>query len=224
MLIYTRPSSIISGFTIIEVMISMTVMAAGIMAALSTISTLHGVREMTSEQVRLQSVANTICERLLSMPFDDLATANAPWTTLGAAPVTFSALEAAGIIDKHSNVRDTAALWDTKKNGESPGVYIRFYRGIGRPTFNSVTGLPIVDATTGYPVVDTNYPGLMDGGNTTWTLNPNALLVTNGVQLLSTYLADPADPNAATRNPVVIRIRVVSGDGSVELFTARTKG
>jgi prepilin-type N-terminal cleavage/methylation domain-containing protein len=213
------------GFTLIEIMISLTVMTVGIMAAMSTIATMQGARQYTSEQSRLQAIANAVNERLLSMPFDDLAvTAKAPWTALGDTPITFAALEAANIIDKQLNARNSAALWDVKKNGEAPGVYIRFYRGVGRPTYNATTGVMDVDPATGYPKVDPNAPGLMDAGLTTWTLNAKARLNPNGVALLTSYLKDPRDDNASRRNPVIIHIRVVSGDGSIELFTARTHG
>jgi hypothetical protein len=192
---------------------------------MSTIATMQQARQYTSEQIRLQAIANAVMERLLGMPFDDLAiTANAPWTTLGDVPVTFAALETANIIEKRSNARDSAALWDVKKNGELPGVYIRFYRGVGRPTYNSGTGIMNTDPATGFPVIDPEYPGLMDSGLTTWTLNAKARLRPDGSKLLTTYLEDPRDENAAKRNPVIIHIRVVSGDGSIELFTARTHG
>ena len=206
-------------------MISLTVMTVGIMAAMSTIATMQQARQYTSEQIRLQASANAVMERLLGMPFDDLAiTANAPWTTLGDSPVTFAALETANIIEKRSNARDSAALWDVKKNGELPGVYIRFYRGVGRPTYNSGTGIMNTDPATGFPVIDPACPGLMDSGLATWTLNPAARITTDGTTLLTSGLADPRDAGAEQRNPVIIHVRVVSGDGVIESFTARTHG
>ena len=213
------------GFTMIEIMISLTVMTVGIMAAMSTIATMQGARQFTAEQIRLQAIANAVNERLLGMPFDDLAiTAKAPWTTLGNVPVTFAALETANIIEKRSNARDSAALWDVKKNGESPGVYIRFYRGVGRPTYNNATGVMNTDPATGYPVIDPAFPGLMDSGLATWTLNSAARITTNGTTLMTAYLADPLDAGAEKRNPVIIHVRVVSGDGVIESFTARAHG
>jgi hypothetical protein len=201
-------------------MISLTVMTVGIMAAMSTIATMQQARQYTSEQIRLQAIANAVMERLLTMPARDIAnSATAPWTTQGDTAVTFAALEAANIIDRKANARNDAP-WDVK-NDALPGVYIRFYRGIGRPTFNAATGLPNTDPQTGHPIVDSNYPGVMDGG--TWVLNPTLTrLSPNGTDLLSSYLYDPNDPLAATRNPVVIQVRVVSGDGIIELFTSRT--
>jgi prepilin-type N-terminal cleavage/methylation domain-containing protein len=216
-------SSFRHGFTIIEIMISLTVMTVGIMAAMSTIATMQGARQYTSELIRLQAIANAVNERLLSMPATDIAiTANAQWTSLGSSPVSFATLEAAGIIDRRSGVRDSAQLWDVKKNDELPGVYISYYRGVGQPTYD-VNGVKEIDPSTGYPKFNPARPGLMDAGQT-WSVNANAQLFPNGVRLLSTFLEDPLDPDASKRNPVVIRIRVVSGDGIVELFTARTLG
>lgn len=217
----------LSAFTIIEVMISLAVLAMGIGVALSTIPTMHSVRKATSEKVRIQHVANAVTERLLSLPFDDLATTAVPWSMKGAVPVTFAELETANLVEARSNLRD-AAPNNTLKAGQIPGVYIEFFRGVGWIQLDA-SGQIKVNLSTGYPIVDPTHPGLLDAGGTptTWKATlPLARLVTDplGVTKLSTYLADPSDSGAASRNPVIIRVRVISADGSIDIFTARTKG
>ncbi len=69
-----------SAFTLIEIMVTMTVMAVGLMAVLSSISTLNSARQATVENLRVNALLRTLVDRVQGAQWSDLTTTRLPWS------------------------------------------------------------------------------------------------------------------------------------------------
>lgn len=159
-----RPSSIgRQGFSLVEVLIALSVMAVGILALMSSIGALHSSRNTAADANRVHALVQTISERLASLPWDTLGNRDnptAPWSQSRSAGMAIS------LVNSHTSynrppLTENAVLDEDNllKQGllSQPArvrnlrVYIEYYRAL------QISAAPAPTA----PILAG--PGLMDG-------------------------------------------------------------
>ena len=212
----TRTAPIAHGFTIIEVMISLSIMAIGISAILSHMMTLKSVREASRDAVILENLVGELVERFSGSRWEVLGTTASKWSlprpaiaTAGAAgPMTDSiipsdnSLISLGILQKPTGIRDLK-------------IYIDYYRGMTE--YDDATGAVIP-----------NKLGLMDGEAAAFNNLSELNAVWRNNAALAAYRLDPTTiptQQVAEDRPIVIRILLTSSELAQPLvfFTGRKK-
>ena len=201
----------VRAFTIMEVMVSLTILAVGISAILSNMFTLKLARDATRDAAIVENLANELIERFSGARWEALGTPvikwsiHRPYSTSVGNPLTDkddgsdNSLIALGILRQPTGMKDLR-------------VYIDYYRGMREL---DAAGLPIVGKS-----------GLMDGeGSTFNSLTELRTIWRNETSIIS-YRLDPLiipTIQVSEDHPVVIRILINSSDLARPLvfFTGR---
>lgn len=227
----------VRGFTLIEILITLSVLSVAILTVMSSMSSLQNGRRMAEDRVRAGMVAQSVMERLVSMDMDDMCkTGPMSWSQprfVDSAIVSNPPLTPPDLVSYN--------LMDLKSVPNGCRVYIEYYRGTGRPQRDATTREPIIDPTSGYPLIQPAFPGLLDGGAAgavsvkDWQsrLRATPLLycivpvISASSPSITSFIEDPADSNSGDRDALVIRVVVFWPvgpiDTSLELICARTR-
>lgn len=234
------------GMSLLEVMLAMSILAVGLLAAISQFSILRGTRQMASDNTIAANVANAIAERLIGMRSELIGTSSAPWSAARTEPNTGDANPTLPLIDdtdgpgflpdgpddpvtgRSARGLQTLGLYPQATGLANLRVYIEYYRAV-----NAIRDDGTADPTR---------PGLMDEEDYTYTGGtadfrtrfyfdiPQADIPTTALPGIVTnrtnYRLDPAQPpfsSVGQYDPVAIRIFLTWGNRQhLSLITARS--
>ena len=201
----------IRAFTIMEVMISLTILAVGISAILSNMFTLKSARDAARDAAIVENLANELVERFSGARWEALGTPAIKWSLHRP----FSASVGNPLTDKDDgsdNSLITLGILRQPTGMKDLRVYIDYYRGM---TELDAAGLPIVGKS-----------GLMDGEGSTFNSLTELRAIWRNETSILPYRLDPLiipTIQVSEDRPLVIRILINSSEFSRPLvfFTGR---
>lgn len=211
------PVTRLRAFTLLEVLMSLTILAVGILAVLGHIATLHSVREAAERSTAVENFANEMMERIVGGRWEILGTTDAPWTLarpyyLPPAGSNPPMSDDATIAPLPVNNLITMGITRSGVGLRNLRVYVDYYRAVA----------DLDDAKVAIP----GREGLMDGDLNTYTSLTQVNAIWRNEAALNVYRLDPlVNPTNQVQalHPVLIRITMTSTDLNQPLvyFTAR---
>jgi len=204
-----KDASLRRGFTLVEVMLAVVVLAGALTVMVGDFLTSQQGREVARQQVLAQEIGRSLLMRLQGAPVARLGVATDPW---GLArhedAATPNPLVDDGSLDPND---DLVALGIRSTTGNLPGlrIFVEYYRGIASP-----------DSSTGNPAL---LPGVMDalpaGADPTQSYSQ----LRTGVWLdRRLSAAIPPGSQVPVNTPVLIRLIVLwDGIHRIELHGGR---
>lgn len=208
------------GFSLVEVMLAVTILAIGLSVLLSDFLSSFRARDFAQEQFEAQEVSRTVLNRLLGAPTAFLGVE--PWAVArprGGTPLTVSGTGSAADDLVLMGIRsEPAAIQDLR-------IYVEYYRGI--QSIDPSSGAPTVLNGVLDSYADGDPPELSISNFAGYTVNSTTGAITAIADAWTDSRAlDPTRPPAVQvpqTTPVVIRIIAIWGRGAqrLELHGAR---
>ena len=197
----SRKHALSSGLTIIEVMISMAVLAVGISAILSHMFTLKSVRDASRDAAIIENLVNEMVERFTGARWEVLGTPAVGWSIHRPYSVSAIGNPLTDLNDGSANSLVTMGILRQSTGMKNLKVYVDYYRGM---TEYDSAGLPIAGKL-----------GLMDGEGTTFNNLSDLKSIWFNESALAPYLLDASQvptSQVPVDRPLVIRIVISSAD------------
>ena len=120
-----------NGFSMIDCMISIAILAVGVMSTLTFISTLKSTRDASSDMVRANTLCRTLVDRIQGATWSRLATTALPWSQARFDSTGFT--PALSPLDQPLTEADLLSLQVIQQSPSLPDlkIYVEYYRAIG---------------------------------------------------------------------------------------------
>lgn len=189
------------GFTIIEVMISLAILAVGVAAILTHMFTLKSVRDASRDAAIVENVANELIERFSGARWEVLGTTSVVWSVHRPYTILAVGNPLTDTNDGSINSLVTIGVLKQPTGMKDLRVYIDYYRAMSEV---DTAGLPIPGQM-----------GLMDGEDVTYISLSGLKAIWRDETSLLPYRLDPSinpTTQVSENRPVLIRILITSAD------------